>query len=96
MDAKLTRTFHNHYVDGLRKKLNNYDLDKSQSKRKEECKCKYCTYIDIGNIVMDAFTSSKCKNCGKELTFANSDTDDYCLECAKKNNICKHCGSEMD
>ena len=50
----------------------------------------------LDKVVMDAFTYSKCKTCGKELVSANSDTDVYCISCAKENNVCKHCGAEMD
>ena len=92
----IKRQMHNSFVNGMRLKLENYDVDSFIEERKVDCKCKYCTYIDTDKLVQDAFTKIKCRLCGEELIFANSDTDYYCLECAQKNNICKHCGAEMD
>lgn len=42
-----------------------------------------------------AFTTTKCEGCGLEMTFATTDIDKYCLSCALKKNICRHCGKEM-
>ena len=37
-----------------------------------------------------------CTNCGKKMIFPTTDTDAYCIECAKELGVCSHCGSEMD
>ena len=93
---QIKKQMHDFFVKGMRQKLEYYDLDISVEERKANCTCKYCSYIDKDKVVMDAFTYSKCRTCGKELVSANSDTDVYCISCARENNVCKHCGAEMD
>lgn len=88
--------WNNNLVNKMKNKIKNYDEDSKIIKRKEKCECKYCTYINNDRIAGQAFTSSNCKGCNKKLDFPSTDTDEYCLDCAKKINVCKHCGSEMD
>lgn len=90
------RYFHDKKVERMKKKVFNYDKDEDNLKRTEDCICKYCYYIRTDDIVMDAFTTSHCQNCHKEQTFVNSNTDKFCIDCAKELGVCKHCGADMD
>ena len=47
-------------------------------------------------IAGQAFWTKNCANCGKEMDFPTTDTDDLCLQCAKELDCCKHCGAKMD
>lgn len=42
------------------------------------------------------FTSQRCGLCDKLMSFASTSTDNFCLECAAKNDLCKHCGGDID
>lgn len=90
------KDLHSREIDRQRKKLIKYDADDFKEKRLEKQICKYCFYIRADDIVMDAFTSSKCEECNKDLMFCNSNTDKYCLDCARKLRVCKHCGADID
>ena len=96
MDAREIKISNNLRVLKMKNKLRAYELDNYKTERKEKNECMCCTYIDCDRIVMNAFTHSNCKECGHEMVFANSDIDKYCLDCAKKLNVCRHCGAEMD
>jgi hypothetical protein len=82
-------------VKELRKRLQNYDNDDLKDVRLRKYECKVCTYIS-SNMAFQAFTNTLCRICGKEMIFSSSDTDNLCVECAKENNLCKHCGGELD
>lgn len=47
------------------------------------------------NIVMHAFSSFKCKECGEMIVTPNSATRTYCPECAEKLSRCEKCGKEI-
>ena len=96
MDAKEKLYFNRKYVEKMDKKIKAFMHDENREERLEKQLCKTCMYINNDIMVMDAFTHSFCKNCGKEMVFVNSDIDIFCPECAKKLNICKHCGSALD
>lgn len=46
-------------------------------------------------IVLPAFSTGICKRCGISLVCANTPPDVLCSECAKKNNLCMHCGAAL-
>lgn len=90
------KTYYNqHRIEEMREKLIDYDNDKSYKDRINEQECKVCTYINDG-FAGQAFTDSHCGICGKKMTFPTTDTDKICIDCAKENNLCKHCGGRMD
>jgi hypothetical protein len=92
----LSRTVRNKArTDGLREKLHDYDEDICRSSRLEAQNCKYCTYIDsrIGGC---AFTNSECRICGAKIINGSTCVDIVCEDCAKKNELCKHCGGDID
>ena len=96
MDSKTIKYFNDKNVETMKKSIEDYELDNKKKKRIKECMCKYCTYINNKMIVMDAFFTTTCDICGKEVVSANSNVDKICLDCAKKNNLCKHCKSILD
>lgn len=88
---------HHDAVEERRAAIKAYDEDKSRKYRLEEGLCKYCYYIMRGGIFAgQMITHSNCHECGKEMVFPTTMTDALCLECAKKLNLCKHCGATMD
>lgn len=80
----------------LREKFFKYSNDPNIKERREEQICKSCFYMDSDVIRGEAFTTNACESCGAGLTFATTDIDCFCKECAVTNHICKHCGATMD
>lgn len=95
-DAELTKTIHDNSMARMAEKVAKYSKDPSEKERLEKNLCKYCMYSKFDSWAGQAFTNENCKECGKEMTFGTTDTDKYCDECAKKLNVCKHCGQIMD
>lgn len=94
---KIMKTYLNkRHVEKMRKKLKDYDTDPNRIVRQGEMICKHCYYIMNDGIAGQAFCTKDCINCGKEMEFPTTDTDDLCLQCAKELNVCKHCGARMD
>ena len=88
---------HHDAVEEQRAAIRAYDEDKSRKYRLEEGLCKYCYYImKGGTFAGQMITHANCHECGKEMVFPTTMTDVLCLECAKKLNLCKHCGATMD
>lgn len=88
---------HNDAVEERRAAIKAYDEDKSRKYRLEECLCKYCYYIMRGHTFAgQVITHADCRECGKEMVFPTTMIDVLCPECAKKLNLCKHCGATMD
>ena len=88
---------HNDAVEEQRAAIRAYDEDRSRKYRLEEGLCKYCYYIMRGGTFAgQMITHTNCHECGKEMVFPTTMTDSLCLECAKKLNLCKHCGATMD
>lgn len=88
---------HHDAVEESRAAIKAYDEDKSRKYRLEEGLCKYCYYIMRGHTFAgQMITHTNCHECGKEMVFPTTMTDALCLECAKKLNLCKHCGATMD
>ena len=96
ISAEDTLKYNNRRVQNLCNKLDKYKYDIKQKERIKEQLCRYCFYMESDKIVMNAFTPQICKKCGTQSFSANSDTDKYCMTCAKEYNICKHCGSYID
>lgn len=47
-------------------------------------------------IVMPAFSTGTCANCGKELVCPNTPPDRLCFDCAKQLGLCQACGGPLD
>lgn len=94
--AKTSAMIHQHFIDRTRDGLLLYDEDRYKEQRKAEQLCRYCFYMNKDTFSGQAFTTVYCHGCGKQMTFSNTDTDNFCSTCGKKYNVCKHCGAEMD
>ena len=88
--AKNTLEFNNRRMSNLRRKINNYLEDNEKEERLKLNLCKWCYYMKVDEVVMNAFTTQICRRC------ATTDINMYCDDCAKTINVCKHCGSSMD
>ncbi len=71
-----------------------YRSDPNREKRKEMAECLVCS--EARRIGGCAMTTAICGICGKELLFGNTCVDVLCLDCAKANQLCKHCGGDID
>lgn len=95
-DIEIKTYFNNRRVEKIRKKIDNFDKDPQKSKRLEKHICKTCMYIKNDSITLSAFHHSNCGICNKEIVSSNSDIDCLCEDCARENNLCKHCGAIID
>lgn len=86
----------NNRVRKLKSKIVLFDDDPNIEERQEQQLCKSCFYIYNDGWAGQAITTKNCEDCGKEMTFGSTNTDDFCTDCAIKNNVCKHCGGTMD
>ncbi len=75
-------------------RLDNITKDPSKEWRDKIQECRNCYYS--GYWGGQAITTSTCRICGKEMVFSSTAVDQYCIDCAKKYGICKHCGVRMD
>lgn len=88
--------FRKRRMQDMKSKVVLYDDDPNKEERLEKHLCKSCFYVYNSGWAGQAFTTVKCEDCDKEMTFGSTDTDNFCDDCAIKNNVCKHCGAEMD
>lgn len=58
--------------------------------------CPQCFYIHTARLAGQAFTTTNCGNCNKEMTFPTTACDRLCPECADERNLCKRCGAKVD
>ena len=84
----------NHAQETVEKALR-FLADPDKVKRLEEVTCKRCYYIWTGRISGQAFTDVPCGICEMTVTYANTDTNKLCNDCAKKNELCAHCGADL-
>jgi hypothetical protein len=57
--------------------------------------CISCHYIR-GRIGGAAMTTQPCACCLKPEMYGSTATDELCLSCADKHNLCKRCGGDID
>lgn len=71
-----------------------FNTDPQKEIRKEYQICKKCQYSHgfVGMMI----SKSNCKQCNKELISGNTNTDEYCIRCAKMLNKYTSCGQQMD
>lgn len=68
--------------------------DRQKNQRMSAHKCISCFYGS--GIGCSAITSRPCMSCGENQMYGSTYTDVLCLVCAKKHNLCKHCGGDID
>lgn len=69
--------------------------DPASSERKEAGQCRACFYV-YGRQGGSVCTQAECAMCGKVMGFGNTCLDVLCLECAKANRLCRHCGADAE
>lgn len=71
------------------------DNDLDREKRHAESECHYC-YVPYGAGRQGNSSGSLCGLCGGRTSSPSPCADVLCLDCAKANNLCKHCGGDVD
>lgn len=56
--------------------------------------CKPCHYEE--RLAGQAITKQPCASCGTPQTYSRTLTDDLCLQCAMKHELCKRCGGDIE
>ena len=71
----------------------NLETDPRKAERIEKSECVVCFYGSrIGGASM---TNRECMSCGKNELYPSTATDVLCMGCAKKHDLCKHCGADI-
>lgn len=83
------------YAEAALKTAENIRLDPNKAERIAKSQCKSCFYV-LGRIGGAAMTQQPCACCGENQTYGSTNTDNLCLECAKKHQLCKHCGGDIN
>jgi hypothetical protein len=94
--AGMNTHFNMKNIQHMRNKLAAFDTDPKLEERKSKQLCKHCFFVNNNRIAGQSFTNHNCGLCRKVMTFSTTDTDKFCLECAKKLSVCKHCGAKID
>jgi hypothetical protein len=89
------KSYHQNRLKELQKWIDDVKNDPDNEKRLDKQMCRYCHYHPP-QMAFSAFTDRNCKDCEVKMTFPNSDTDNFCKPCAERNEVCKHCGAEID
>jgi len=74
--------------------LDNAKHDRLREYRLQSQECPVCYYM-IHHIAGSAFTGYTCAMCKEYFSWPNTATPSLCHGCAKKDNLCIECGSEM-
>jgi hypothetical protein len=82
--------------DKLIQLAEDFQKDSEKTKRLDQQTCKRCFYLRRGTLVMQAITEQSCGICDEEQHYSNSHTDVICKVCAKENDLCAHCGSDIN
>ena len=72
-----------------------YRDDPEKSKRHKDQECPVC-YYNKGRVGGAACTTVQCALCDEVMHYGNTCVDDLCVACAKKHNLCHHCGGDVD
>ena len=70
-----------------------FGSDPLKTDRVQACLCIPCFYQT--RIGCAAITQQACMCCGEAQTYGSTDSDALCLACSQKNELCKHCGSDI-
>lgn len=68
----------------------------NESKRGVNGECKACSYLFPDRIGGSAMTETVCGICENPMLFGSTNTDVLCRKCADANQLCKHCGGDVD
>lgn len=81
-------------VQHITKLAHLYAEDPEKKTREKEHLCKVC-YYDSSRVGGSAITTTECAMCTIKMVFSNTCVDVLCDDCAKKAQLCKHCGSDI-
>lgn len=81
-------------VDSAIKRARSLEQDSDRDERLRRHLCKACHYFT--KLAGQAITTQPCSCCGVQQTYASTDTDIVCAECAQEHEICKHCGGDRE
>lgn len=84
-----------HYAETTVTYALEYLADPEKQKREEVPECRSCFYLKRQRVGGAAMTWKPCGVCGVEMSFGSTNTDDVCRDCAKKHELCKHCGADL-
>ena len=76
--------------------VENLIADPDQDKRLAAGICSPCYYLMSGSVAGRAITIRPCGLCEKDQTYSSTQTDALCLDCAKRNSLCRHCGGDIN
>lgn len=57
--------------------------------------CDKCLERVRNTLAGQAFTEYRCNVCGKKFVHHNTNTPNFCKNCAEKEGICQRCGSKI-
>lgn len=95
-DPKIIKEANDCRVDILKKQLSRYDDDSKQERRLELQLCKCCMYLDNTELDVVIEEEYTCLTCLETFGVTIGQLPKICPTCAKKDNVCTMCGSEMD
>lgn len=78
----------NDYAEAMK-----HDPDKEI--RQAKCLCVVCHYAPP-RMSGAAMTSQPCMSCHENQLYSSTATDQLCVPCAKKHDLCAHCGADIN
>ena len=88
----------NHYgreqVSYILKRASQFTQDPDRARRLLASECVVC--YGQPRIGGAACTYSACPLCGERISSSNTNIDALCLNCAKENSLCRHCGADIE
>lgn len=85
------------WLDAMAECVTLMDEDKDKHVRHSIAECQYC-YRPYGHGRQGGTVTTRvqCGLCDTILAHNNTCVDVLCLDCAKANQLCKHCGGDVD
>ncbi len=84
------------HFDEMMVKAENAKADKLKTQRLKAGECAFCFYFRDSRFGGAAITTSNCRGCGEQMTFSNTNTDDFCKKCSEKYELCVRCGGDLN
>ena len=83
-----------HEIEMVLKLADEFINDPLRKDRLNAQECKPCFYES--RLAGNSATATKCACCEKKMYFGSTDVDILCIDCAKKLDLCKHCGGDIE
>lgn len=81
-------------VENVVRRAKDYAEDPMRNQRLDAAECVLCHYTMRAGGTMS--TERPCGICGASIRSRNTDIGVLCVECAKTNGLCKHCGADIE